>query len=322
MKWTKDPQAEGKMKQLGIAWTVCTEGVPTADINMELSLHNQARIGKKVNDDWVLEMAQAAQDGSEFPMPVYQKMKGGHFIWSGIHRTNMATLIGELKVPCYLVNIVDDRMRDIFPRVINTVHGHGESREHVLEHAKYLVEKHGLDTSEVAKMCGLKTEWLWQAVRSGAVANTLNGLGIKGADFPKSILIWMSPLTANSNVLKATAKLLRDEDLAGDRAKQVIDDVKKFSTERQQLDEVSRWKKIMDDRKPKASSAGGNKAPPLTRGNRSKLIDHLTRLEKFLTGITKASQLQLDDADAKIVIASWDKVERKMNALMTEGAAK
>ena len=78
----------------------------------------------------------------------------------------------------------------------------------------------------------------------------------------------------------------------------------------------------MDDRKPKASTAGGNKPPPITRGNRSKLIDHLTRIEKFLAGITKASQLQLDDADAQIVVVSWNKVERKRNQLMTEGATK
>lgn len=317
MRWVRDLPAESKMKQLGIAWTIDAEGPPTADINFEVSLNNQARIGKRVNDDWVTEIGIAMLDGAEMPMPILEKMKSGWFIWGGIHRTSAAKGIGELHVPCYLVKITDDRMRDIFPRVLNTVHGHGESREHVLEHAKYLVEKHGFSTKEVSKFCGIKEEWLVVAVRAGGVAVQLDGLGVKAKDFPKTTLIALSPLGVNANVLKATAKLLREEDLAGDRAKQVIDDVKRYNTERQQLDEVSRWRKLLDDRKPKMASA-----PKIERANRSKLIDHLTRLEKFLSGITKASQLQLDDADAKIAAASWDKIETRMNALMTEGVAK
>lgn len=313
LKWGRDLKAESGMKRLNIEWTV--ETVRLADIDIELSMERQARIGKKINDDWVLDYAQSMSDGAEFPMCILQRLKGGRFfIWSGNHRTGSARFLNELEYPAYIAKITDQRMMDILPRIVNTWEGHRESREAVLEHAKYVVERHGLEAEKVAKMFGLNVNHLWVVMRAGAIEERLEQVGVKKGIFSKTTVLKLGTIT-NNNALKATAKLLKDENLAGTRAEQVIDDVKRGSTETQMLAEVSKWRKVYDDRKPKNGAA----RLPIERKNRSRFIDGLSRLERFLDGIKTATQLQLDEADVKIVAASWDKIERRINALMKEG---
>jgi hypothetical protein len=74
VKWTRDPRAESGMKRLGVEWSV--ETVRIADIDVELSMDRQARIGKKINEDWVIDYAQAMADGAEFPYIILQKING------------------------------------------------------------------------------------------------------------------------------------------------------------------------------------------------------------------------------------------------------
>lgn len=313
MNWTKDLPAEGKMKELGVEWNINKEGVPIAEINWELSEEQQARIGKKKNDDWVMEMALASENGAEFPMPILQKEKGQYIIHGGVHRCYMAKLRGELTIPCYQVKITDIRTLDIFPRAINTVHGHRESREAELTHAKYLAEKHGWNAEQLSKWMNIPISQISVALRVGKVEDKLKEIGIKTDHLSKTILVSLSPLTGNNNVLKNVVKLLKDNDLAGDRAKQVIDDAKKCQTEKQCLAEIERWRTILEVRKPKTNSKG---ELPAKRKNRGTFIDLLTRMEKFLEGIKNPNQLQLDDQDSHIAAKSWDKIEQKMNTLM------
>ena len=313
MNWTRDLPGESKMKQLGVEWSVNKDGIPIAEINWELSLAHQARIGKKVNEDWVTEMANAALAGNEFPMIIVQKEKGYYIIHSGIHRASMARSLGELVLPCYMVRITDERILDVFPRAINTANGHPEGREATIEHAKYIIERHGYPTESVAKWLGLKPDWIVTALRAGQVENRLAEIGIKTV-FPKTTLIALSPLAGNNNVLKAVVKLLKDKDLAGDRAKQVIDDTKRGQTERAQIAEIDRWRKMLEEREPKPAKTAG--APNAVRQNRGKFFDMLTRLERFLEHVQNPGQLQLDDSDAAIAAQSWQKIESKMNSLM------
>ena len=322
MKWTKDPRAESGLKRLGIEWEVGR--VALANINRELSMERQARIGKKLNDDWVVEYATAMQNGAEFPMPILQVFgsgkKAAHFIWSGNHRVGAADLIGETEVDAYLVKVNDLRLMDILPRVVNTWEGNRESRDAVLEHARHIIEKHNLAVPDVARMFGLKEEWLSITLRASAVAKAVEDAGVKANGFPKTTLIALSPLTGNKNVLKATCKLLHDFEIAGDRMRQVLNDVKLADTEGRQLTEVNRWRKLLEEREEKPATPA--KVKPFHRGTRTRLVDLLTQLEKLLLGITQATQLQLDDADIALVTASWAKIAGKMSFLMREGVAK
>lgn len=312
-KWAKDPRAESGMKRMGIEWTV--ERVRLCDIDIEQSLDKQARIDKKINEEWVLDYAQARLDGAEFPMVILQKIKQGRFfVWSGNHRVGTCSILNELELDAYVVKVHDQRMQDILPRVVNTWEGHRESRTNVLEHVKYVVERHGLRVEEVAKMFSLKPEQVWVALRQDTAEKRLQNVGFKATEFPKTTALRLNSIS-NDNAMKAAAKLLKDEKIVGDRANQIIDDVKRQSTEHQQMQEVLRWRKLVEVHKPQ----NGSTKTPVTRQNRSRLIDTLTRFNKFISGVKSATQLQLDDTDAKLAVKLWHEIETQMNKLMTKG---
>lgn len=314
VKWARDPRAESGMKRLGIEYDI--QDVPLYAINIEMSMERQARIGKKINDDWVLEYAQAMQDGAEFPMPILQLMKKENFhIWSGNHRINAAQVVGVDRVSAYVVKVTDLRMQDILPRVVNTWEGRRESREAVLEHARHICEKHALSPEEVAKMFGLQVQWLYTTIRANNVARQVEETGVK-IDLPKNALILLSPLTDNKNVLRGVVKLFKDNTLppSGADAKQIIEDVKKGNTERQRMAEVDRWGKLLEARKEKPAT----RDRPYRLGKRTAFVGMLTRMDKFLSGIEQASQLQLDDTDVKIVAGSWQKIFTKMDKLLND----
>ena len=311
MKWTKDPKAENGLRRLGIEFTVQT--VPMHAINRELSMNNQARVGKKINDDWVMEYAVAASQGAEFPMTILDRMKSNcYFIWSGNHRIGAAELCGDKEVPAYIVHVTDLRMQDILPRVVNTWEGHRETKESVLTHAAYICEKHGLDPQEVADMFSLKYEWLSVAIRANDIRKKVADTGVK-IELPSTALIRMSSIAGNKNVLKAVVKLYKDYNVApsGDQAGHILQDVKNKSTEKDQLAEIARWAKLFDTRKEKPKVDR-----PFKLGRRARLLTLLQNMQKFLDGTTARSQLQLDEADAKVFGTMWDNVETKMNKLL------
>lgn len=316
MKWARDPKAEFGLKQLGIDYDVAT--VRLCNINVELSMERQARIGKKLNDDWVLEFAQQMENGAEFPMPILQLMKkDNYFIFSGNHRTNAAKLKGESEISAYIVKVTDQRLLDILPRVVNTWEGHRESRDSVLEHARYVVETHGYTVEQSCNMFGLQPQWLWQVIRANGVQRAIEETGIRGVILPKTALIKLAPLADNKNVLKATVKLFKDHSVAptGPQAVQILDDVKKGDTEAKQLAEVNKWNKLFESQKTKTAPA-----PTLVRQQRTTFLRNLTNLDKFLQGVSQVSQLQLDPSDHKIVDQSWDRILQKMVALLPEEA--
>jgi len=317
MKWTKDPKAESGMRRLDIPWTI--ETVPMRCINREMSADRQARVGKKLNDDWIMEYALAATQGAEFPMPILDKLKrDSYFIWSGNHRIGAADLNGDLEIQAYVVHVTDMRLMDILPRVVNTWEGHRESREAVLVHAAYVCETHALDPAEVADMFSLKYEWLSQALRASGVRRQVEATGVK-IDIPTSGLVKLSPISGNKNVLQAVVKLFKAHDVAptGEQALQIINDVKGKATERDQLAEVTRWHDLFKKRKEKPAAP----KVPFSRGKRSKIISLLQNLDKFLAGITTATQLQLDDTDVQIVTESWASILGKMTKLTAERKA-
>lgn len=306
VKWVKDQKVEHHLRSLGIKFDV---GIaPIKEIDLKLSQDKQVRLGDKINDDWVMEYAVAMDSGSPFPMCVLNKLKKGYFIWSGNHRTHAAILLEETHIESYLVEVTDPRLSDILPRVVNAWEGRRISREEMLVQAKYLIENHSIETKEAARLLGLKPEWISTYLRGSDVARKITSQGISVNGISRSILTALSPIADNTNVLREVVKLLHDYELAGQSAKNVINDVKEKTTEAQKISEVERWVKILADRnRPTTSEV------PLRRATRDKFLRQLTDLSKFLEGKDTLTQLQIvEKVDLKLVEKEWDKIWKAM----------
>jgi hypothetical protein len=314
MRWVKDPKVEHHLRSLNIKFD--TAQVRIDEIDLKLSADKQTRLGRnKVNDDWVLEYAQAMQAGSPFPMCILNKLKKGYFIWSGVHRVHAADLNEEKLIDAYVVDVTDPRLSDILPRVVNAWEGHGLSRDEKLLNAKYLIENHSMVTEDAARLLGLKVEWVTTYLRGADVQRRIQEQGVAINGMARSTLIWLSPLADNANVLRETAKLLNDFEVKGDRAKEVIANVRKGETEVQRLAEIERWRKALA---PKSRS--GQVKVPIRSAVRTRAFDLFGRLDRLLDKFDTLTKLQVvEPQDVQTLENCWARISRKMDRMFAVG---
>lgn len=319
MKWCKDPKVEHLLRSLGIKYETAT--VKIAEIDRQLSADKQVRLGKKINDDWVLQYAQAGQDGAVFPMPVLNKLKRGWFIWSGNHRTAAAELNGDETLDAYAVEVHDQRLADILPRVVNAIEAQGVmGRDERLVNARYFVEHHSMAVEDAAKVMQLKYEHLLVYLRAQQTADRIAAQGVSPNGLTKSTLTDLSPIQ-NANVLRETTRLLQREGVVGRESEQLIMDVKKAPTELGAMAELARWENLFKERRARAKAG---KAVPVVRSQvRSQLINLLQRLDKLVSGpprLDTLGKLQLlDQADQSLVRSAWASINASLSVVVLAG---
>jgi hypothetical protein len=311
VRWVKDPKVEHNLRQLGIKFE--SEHVAIADIDLQLSTDRQVRLGKKTDDNKVLEYAQRMLDDAPFDMCLLNKLKKGYFVWSGVHRVHASVLTEETHIDAYVVQVSDVRLSDILARVVNVWDDKiSYGREERLIHAQYMVHHHGLLVPDAAKLMGLKAEWLNQFLRQSEVASKIEAQGVSVNGIARSTLKAMGPLADNANILRETTKLIHKHKLAGNRAIQVIEDVRRGETEAQRIVELERWEKILTPaaRKPKVKV-------PYTQKRRDRCLELLGRMKRFIDGVDSLTQLQIvESEDVKTVKSLWSGISGQWDKIM------
>ena len=320
VKWIRDQLLENALKELGVLeWEVIT--VPIKEIDFEYSGIHQARIGPKFIEDLVVKYSLLMQNSSPFKMGVIQKLrKDSYYIWGGNHRYRAADLFGEKEVQAYSVSVKDLRVMDILPVKLNVIEGRSEDREQVMKHVIHWIKKHRFNCEEASKMVGIDPKTISYEMRIDETTEKISNSGVKIKKvLPKTIVAKLAPIqiSGNRNVLSAIVKLIDQYSMnAGAETWQMIDDVKSKDTENQQIAEVAKWEKLLEGRKPKDNP---KVKLPYNRAKRTQYINLLTRLDKMLSGVRQASQLQLDDSDLKMAAEMWLRISNKTNCLMKEG---
>ena len=324
MRWVKDQKVEANLRRLGIDFDC--EKIEIASVDLEEGLRRQARLIGKLNDDYVLQLGIAMQsESAAFPMTILQRPpRGKLWPWSGNHRLAAFTLTfpNETVIEAYTVKLADPVMLDVLPRIVNAWEsGLGFSREERILNAKWLIEHHSMPTQEAADLLGIKPEWIITTRRAEEVRSKVLSLGPKVQTLPKSLLISLSPLSDNSNVLKAIVRLLLDEKMKGRDAEQLIRDVRSRNTENQQISEIARWEKLMADRKEAASprKSANNKpakvlSTPLVRQN---FLSKLISIAKILERCDTIEKLQCSDpASKETLLREWRRIEKVMTKIV------
>lgn len=288
MKWVKDAKVEHHLRALGVKFE--TEHIALSDIDWTESANRQTRLGKKINDDWVLQYAQAMQDGADFPMPIINRLKKNLFIWSGLHRCSSAQLIGETHIDTYVVSITDPRIADILPRVVNAWEGHGLSKEEKLVNAKYFVDHHSMSTEDASKLLGLRQDWLSNYIRECRVRTAVQEAGVNANGLTKYILLALNTLADNPNILKPVTSLITKHHIKGDEARQIVSDVKRSATEAEKLATVAQWKSTIEARTKKPATK-----IPFTQKVRARFLRLLSQMARLLEKSNTPTQLQVVD---------------------------
>lgn len=254
MKWVKDQKVEAAFRRLGLPFEI--ERVERSKIDFEEGVRRQARlklVSGKLRQDYVLDMSVAMeQPDAAFPMPILYKPPRG-LLWpvSGNHRLAAWDLAKpeETSIECYTTNTTDVMWIDMLPKWINSLEsGLGFDRDERLANAIYMHQHHGIAAPQAAAFFGLGEKDLYNALRAELVKGEIQQAGLPVNGFSKTILMRLAPLIDNRNVFKSTASFLHRHEMKGDEAVQVISDVRDGKTENQQLGELGRWEKLIEDR--------------------------------------------------------------------------
>lgn len=317
MKWVRDPKVESHLKNdLGVEFKV-ELGVKIDWIDLKESLERQVRVGEKLDDNLVLEYAEAQNAGADFPMPILNRLPNQRlfWIWSGNHRIAAANLRGEKEIDAYVLQVTDPRMMDLIPRVVNTWEGKRTTREEMLIHAAWLIETHSWDTKDVAKKMSLRPDHITAYMRTQRVATQIRDEGVNADGFSKTLLLRMAPIADNRNVLRELSKCLKKNDCEFNEAEQIITDVKGGNTEHERLEIIRGWNKTFADREEKHKL-------PIKTSQRSRFLSLLGNMRNLLLNSRRFTELQLSPADYENVFQQWKDCEDSMRRLMKEGGVK
>ena len=312
MRWVKDAKLESRLHSLKIDYEV--DKFKISDIDLAESSNRQVRLGKKLNEEWMLEYAEAmSQPDAAFPMVLLNRIKKHIWIWSGIHRVHSADFVGIKEIDAYVISVTDGRTQDVIPRIVNSLEGHRQSREESLIHAQYLIDTYKTEVKEVARLLSLRPATITTHMRSQQVASQILQEGANPAKFSKTLLTRLYKLSDNSNVLREASKFLckHYDDLPYTESLEFVEEVKKCKTEHDQFEEIQKWEDMLDDRDEETPS-------PFRAPLRRKFLSILQSFNKFLTDINKVSELQLESNDIPKVVQYWSGVESRMHRFLRE----
>lgn len=314
MRWIKDPKVEANLRRLGVKFEIET-GIALPDIDRDEGMRRQVRLQGKLMDDVALRYAMAMEEPeAAFPMPILQKERKRRWPWSGNHRLAAAELAKVELVDAYVVEVFDPVLADLLPRLVNTWEAVvGMSRDEAIINARFMIDKHGMEVGDAAKLFGVKKDTIYSHARAEEVKNRIESVGVPTNGFAQTTLVQLNKI-GNLNALRETAAILHKRKLKGKEAQAIIDDVCQRDTEAQQLEELKRWTKSLDARdKPKKNAV----KLPHKEVKRERLFRLLTGLARFLEVNKTTTQAQVTDpAHQLIVRGQWKVIQTGMRSLL------
>lgn len=321
MKWVRDHRVENLLKELGVSYT--EETVAVSSIDDEGSMRKQVRCRESLNPDVVLNYA-VAMDNKDmpaaFPRPILEKPKKGPYeILSGFHRTAACKEAKVQTMDAYVVSGISQAMRDMICNLVNAIEAvYGMNNEERFIKAKYLIDTYNMPLEKAASIYGLKKKTLEINMRTEAVrarAEAVTGKTLECLN--RKTLREMAGVSHNDNILADLVGLVEKHELNGKAVKDVIDDVKKQTTELQQRRVIGEWdNRFSELNKPKPKSA----ERLLIGRERSRLVALLNGLERYFATHKTREQCQLVDVgDFNGCLSLWKRIRKGASGVFGEG---
>lgn len=282
LKWAIDPIVESKLKQLGATFRY-VPGIQLESIDVFGSRRNNARLSEEWNEGLSIEYGVAMADGDTFPAPVFRQVTGdfSYFILSGNHRVGAAKLLEETNIDAYVVAGDDELVMQMITRAANRWMGDRQSKEEAVEHARMLITQYSKSVKEMAKLFGLKPDWLSKAIKAEQTRDNLAKCGVETDGLSRAILQTIGGLDHNERVMSRAASVASRFKLTGDRVRDLVASVKLGKSEDDQLEAVKVFEdRVRSERLPPAVSDQSQIAT--RRPERARLMQYVNTLHSFL----------------------------------------
>jgi hypothetical protein len=289
VQWIRDLILEQYLESLGVEYTL--EVVHISEIDVELSLQNNARLGtalyKTVSEDYALQM----MDGAKFPgLAGFRRSNNLITLAGGNHRTDGAKMAGIVWFLVYVLKVTDESKRRLITTSLNRLESSiGTNREDALSMAIDAYEGLGYSYAEAAARYKVSERAIRDAVRYRWQQRRLELAGGSPEGLPKFAIVLISGIT-NDIVCLEAERLWRKLRLAEADCARFIQEIREERTEAAQIAVVTRW---ANDRTYQPAppivvrpDGKGPKGPriPVAPGasNRAELFRALSRVESTL----------------------------------------
>ncbi len=300
-EWIQDLTAEDHMTECGLEYEMRV--IRVSDIDHELSLRNNARIGETRLDSVVMDYALMRLDGDRFPATVVSSAPStSKKLWvtaSGNQRTASVIETEDEFILAYVITTDDPLAVDRFARSINRKEGARQTADEAVQHAVWILENDEDATVQSVGMdLGINPNTIRQHKVAAELRRDLEAAGVGAERMNKRILTKLRTLRHTQKVMLAVAEAVSKYALSGPLVIELVDLIRVQDDEQSQLDMLQTW--IARH----TSATKTKKTRGRTKATKAELFRHyFGTLHGFLTrgttsgkAFTKPSQVRMSSA--------------------------
>lgn len=294
-----------------------------AEIDMDKSEKNPARMQKKLDQDRAVGYGLAMDGGTEFPAIVLMNHEAPHGkfkfeVATGIHRINGALLAHRAHFDAYVVTEADQYRREVLVRQLNTLEGRGVSEEEKIQHVLWLNEHY-----PSKPLALLSKEWNLKIGTVQAAANEQKARARArrfNYDFarqkvPQKMAIILNSIHSDIIFAKALEVVLTIGYLQTNDVRDMANEIKKARDEKLALEIVDRWRKIAEQR----ATASRAKRVRVSPSAMVKFLGDVRRCNgHFDKPITELHVGTLDERDLVVAQAQVNELQNHLKSLQAE----
>jgi len=262
---------------------------PLANVDLESSLKNQARLRVPLNEDVVETYAEAMENGAEFP-PCVGYMQGKKLIFiDGNHRGAAYSLLDVVDIPVFIVKNASTDMILKLTYEANVPHGIPNSKEDRLDHAMWLVRSGGHSQRVAATVMNVKAADLQAALSRSEADRRAAALSVKRAHWSAISISSRRRLNAikSDAAFRKAVDVVFKMDLKTGDVSELVSAVNRERTNAAQLKVLDKYLETNKEKVQIAtrSSAATRNYRHLVRSHAQSVITAVTH-DDFLEGMT------------------------------------
>lgn len=239
-----NPQIEDFLTERGITFDLLQQ-VSIANIDVETSLHNQARLGQPLNEETVRRYREALKRGTKFPPALVKRQRDGSLmVLDGNHRV-AAYAAEELPIDVYECEGRPEALTLVMYEA-NTQHGLPTSEEDRVAAAMYLIDQ-GFGMKEAADRMLVSVALVRREVARVNAERRAARVQLDPRQWgrlPDSIRTKLLQLSTDE-VFDAAARLVCDTDMKTDQVLKMVTTLNRETSSQTQMDMLAALREEM-----------------------------------------------------------------------------
>jgi predicted transcriptional regulator len=308
LKWRDDADAMAVLSFIGV--TSVIREIALSEVDWAESSNNCARLAHPLNNEKIEEYHRSMECGDVFPRIVVESTKTGFVILGGNQRMAAVKRFDGVvaTVDAYVTQPLTEANREVVIRSMNSRHGWGSEKEERLEHAQYLVRRHGFSAADVARLLAVSPTAITDRIRAEDVRASLARKGVDSSLMSQGSLNAIGRVK-NERAAVTLAKAVVEHRVPVEKLVGVVKQVESAKSISEITKDVNAFvKEVASSVNAEQKSAGRMRSP-----RRDRFMRKLEDLSMFLergndgSGFSSMSELQCtrpDDSDKIGVLAT------------------